>query len=117
MAETLLMLKYNPEEDSEFEGYNNEDIGDNESIAPDSDPDSSDTEVLSVGGSEVSSDHTDFGHKQNDNGPGIVDDATVTGNANIPNWTTNFTDIIIETYTQDSGSSLPENFDVSMATA
>ena len=42
--------------------------------------------------------------------------ATVTANANIPIWTTNFTDITIEPFTQDSGPSLPENFDVSVAT-
>ena len=67
--------------------------------------------------SEVSSDHIDFGDELDDNGPNPVNDATVTTNANIPNKTTNFTDITIEPFTQDSGPCLPENFDVSVATA
>ena len=44
-----------------------------------------------------------------------VDDATVTANANIPNWTTNVTDITTDPFTQDSGPSLPENIDVSIS--
>ena len=67
--------------------------------------------------SEVTSDHIDFGDELDHNGPNTVNDATITANANIPNWTTNFTDITIEPFTQDSGPSLPENFDVSLATA
>ena len=54
-------VEYNLDENSDSEGYKNEDIGDNESIIPDSDPDSSDIEVSSVGCSEVSSDHTNIG--------------------------------------------------------
>ena len=54
-------MEYNLNENSDCEGYKNEDIGDNESVIPDSDPDSSDIEVLSLASSEVSSDHTDFG--------------------------------------------------------
>ena len=67
-----------------------------------------------MGSSEVSTDYTDFG---SDNEPNTVHDATVTANANIPNCTTNFTDITTEPFIQDSGPSLPENFDVSVATA
>ena len=48
---------------------------------------------MSVGSSEVSCDHTDLGDEFNDNGPNTVNDATATANANILNWTTNFTDI------------------------
>ena len=81
------------------------------------DPNSADIEVSSVRSSEVSSDHTDFGDKWDDNGPKTVNDATVTTYANIPNWTTNFTDISTEPLTQDNVPSLPENFDVSVATA
>ena len=69
------------------------------------------------GSSEVSSEHADFGDELDDNGPNTVNDASVTANANIPNWTTNFTDIIFEPFTQDSGPCLPENFDISVATA
>ena len=61
--------------------------------------------------------HTDFGDELDHNGPNTVHDATVTANANILNWTTNFNDITIELFTQDSGPCLPENFDVSVATA
>ena len=42
-------IEYNLDENSDSEGYKNEDKRDNESVVPDSDPDSSDTEVLSVG--------------------------------------------------------------------
>ena len=116
MAENSTSVEYNLE-NSDSEGYKNEDIGDNESIVPDSDPDSSDIEVSSVGASEVSSDHTNFGDELDDSGRNTINSATVTANANIPNWTTNFTDITIEHFTQDSGPCLPENFDVSVATA
>ena len=68
-------------------------------------------EVLLVGSSEVSSDNTDFGDGLGDNGSKTVNDATVA--ANIPNGTTNHTDINIEPFTP----CLPKNFDVSVATA
>ena len=82
--------------------YYLEDIGDNKSIVPDSDSYSSDIEVSSVGSSEVSSDHTDFGDELDDNGPNTINDATVTANANIPNGKTNFIDITIKPFTQES---------------
>ena len=82
-------------------------------MVPDSDPDSSDIEVLPVGSCDISSHHTDFG---DDNGPNTDNDATVTANANNPKCTTNFTDIAIAPFTQNSGPCLPENFDVSVAT-
>ena len=44
----------------------------NESIGPDSDPDSSDTEASSLESSEVSSDHTDYGDEWDDNGPTLL---------------------------------------------
>ena len=117
MAENNTSVEYNLDKNSDSEGYKIEGIGDNESVVPDSDPKSSDIEVLSVGSNEVSSDHTDFGDKLDDNGPNAINDATVTANADIPNWTTNFTDITIDHFTRDSGSCLPENFDVSVAKA
>ena len=64
-----------------------------------------------MGSSEVSSDHTDFGDEFDHNGPNSVNDATVTANANIPKWTTNFTDITIEPFIQDSGPCLCKYFD------
>ena len=69
MAKNNTSAKYNPEESFAFEGYNNEYIGDNESVVPDSDLDLSDIEASFVVSSEVSSYHTDFGDYQDDNGP------------------------------------------------
>ena len=60
MAENNPRVAYNLDENFPNEGYKNEDIGDNESIGSNSDPSSSDIEVLPVGSSEVSSDYTDF---------------------------------------------------------
>ena len=42
MAENNTSVEYNLDENSDSEGYTNEDKGDNESIIPDSDPNSSD---------------------------------------------------------------------------
>ena len=117
MAENNTSVEYNLDENSNSQDYKNEDIGDNESNVPDSDPNFLDIEVSSVGSIEVSSDHTDFGDELDDNGPNTINDATFNANANIPNWTTNFTDITTEPFTQDSGPCLPEKFDVSVATA
>ena len=46
-----------------------------------------------------------------------VNDATVTVNENIPNWTTHFTDITIEPFTQIVVPVYLKYFDVSVATA
>ena len=105
------------DENSDSECFKNEDIGDNESVVPDSDPDSSNIEVFQVGANEIFSDHTDLGDEWDNYGPNTVNDATVTANANIPSLTTNFTDITVEPFTQDIGPCLPENFDVSVAIA
>ena len=117
MAENNTSAEYNLNESSDSKGYKNEDIRDNESIVPDSDPNSSEFKVPSVVSSEISSDHTDFGGGWDDKGPITVNDATVIASANILNWTTNFTDISVEPFTQDSGPSLPENCDISVAKA
>ena len=45
MAENSTIVEYNLDKNSDSEGYKNEDMGDNESVVPDSDPDSSDIEV------------------------------------------------------------------------
>ena len=96
MAENNTSIKYNLDENSDSKGYKNEDIGDNEPVVPDFYLDSSDIEVSSVGSSEVSSDHTDFGDELYGNGLNTINDATVIANANIPNWVTSFTDITID---------------------
>ena len=100
MAESNTSVEYNLDENSDSGGHKNEDIGDNESIGPDSAPNPSDIEVSLVGSSEISSDHNDFGDEWD--GPNTVNGATVTASAYIPNWKTNFTDITIEPFTQDS---------------
>ena len=69
MAEYNTSVEYNLEENSDSEGYENEDIGVNKSILPYSDPDSSNIEAWSVGSSEISTDHTDLGDELDDNGP------------------------------------------------
>ena len=79
-------MEYNLDENCYSEGYKNENIGDNESIVPASDQESSDNEVSSVGSSEICSNHTYFGDDWNDNGLNTVNDATVNANANIPSW-------------------------------
>ena len=112
MAENSTSAEYNLDENSDCEGYKTEDTGDNESIVP-----GEILKLLHVGFSEVSSDHTDFGDEWDDNEPNTVNFSDVTTNANIPNWTTNFIYVTIEPFTQESGPSLPENFDVSVATA
>ena len=87
-------MEYNLDKNSDSEAYGSEDIGDNESIVPDSEPNSSDIEVLSVS-------LVKFlviilnGDELDDNGPSTINDATVTANKNIHNWSTNFTDITI----------------------
>ena len=96
MAGNNTSADYNLDKNSDSEGYKNEDIGDSESTVPNSEPNSSDIEVLSLGFSEVSSDHTDFGNEWDDTVPNTVNDATVTANVNSPNRTTNFTYITIE---------------------
>ena len=40
MAENSTSVEFNLDENSDSEGYKNEDIGDNGSVVPDSDPDS-----------------------------------------------------------------------------
>ena len=45
MAKNNTSVEYYPDENAEFEDYENKDAGDNESIVPDSDPDLLDIEV------------------------------------------------------------------------
>ena len=82
---------------SDFEGFTEEDLPVNISIVPDSDPDSSDIEVSSVGSSDIS----DFGESEDENVENL--------NANSPNltWTTNFEDVTVDPFEQDSGPNLP----------
>ena len=95
MAEKDTSAEYNPDENFGFEGYSNEDKGDNELMVLYSYPDSSHIEISLVQSSEVSSDHIDFGDEKGDNGPNIINGASVTANENLPNWTTIFTGIKI----------------------
>ena len=74
MAENNTSMEYNLNENHDNEDYKNEDIGDNESIVPNSGPDSLDIEVSSVKSSEVSSDHNDFRDDLDDNGANTIND-------------------------------------------
>ena len=87
MVKNNTSVEYNIDKHSYCEGYKNGDIGDNQSKGQYSDPDTSDIEVSPVGSSEVSSDHMDFGDELDDNALNMVNNATVTANANIPYWT------------------------------
>ena len=113
MVENNTSVEYNLDENSDSEGYRNEDKGDNESIVPDSDPNSLDIEVLSVGSSEVSSDHTDFEVNWM-----TMDLTLLMMLLSLPMQTllTSLTSLI-ESFTQDSGPCLPKYFHISVATA
>ena len=91
---------------SDFEGFTEEDLAVNISVVPDSDPDSSDIEVSSVGSSDIS----DLGESEDEHVENL--------NVNAPNltWTTNLGDVTVDPFEQDSRPNLPENFDVSAAT-
>ena len=91
---------------SDLEGFPEEDLADNISAVPDSDPDSSDIEVSSL----VSSDISDYVESEDENAENL--------SANGPNltWTTNFGDVKVDPFEQDSGPKLPKNFYVSAAT-
>ena len=117
MAENNTSEEFNLYENSDNEGYKNEDMGDNESIVPGSDSNSSDIEVSLGGLVKFLVITLILWNELDDNGPNTVNNATVTANANTPNQTTNFTDITIEPFTQEGGACLPENLDVSVARA
>ena len=83
-------MEYNLDENSNSEGYKNEDTGDNVSTVLDSMPDSSDIEVLQLGLVKFLAIILIWG--MDGNGSNTVDTTTVTASANIPNWTTKFND-------------------------
>ena len=91
---------------SDFEGFTEENLAVNISVVSDSDPDSSNIEVSSVG----SSNNADFGEREDENAEIL--------NANAPDltWTMNFGDVTVDPFEQDGGPNIPENFDVSAAT-
>ena len=80
MAENNISAEYIPDENSCFGSCHHEDTRNNRSLVPDSDRDSSNIEVSLVGLSDISSDYTDSGDKQDDNGPKTIYDITVTAN-------------------------------------
>ena len=77
MAESNASAEYNLDENLKVRAMKIQKI---RSIVPDSDPNSSDIEVLLVWSSEVSGHHTEFEDELDDNGPNTVNDATVTTN-------------------------------------
>ena len=106
MAGKIASISEENSDISDFEGFTEEDLAVNISVVPDSDPESSDIQASSVGSSDIS----DFGESEDENAENL--------NANAPNltWTTNFGDVTVDPFKQDSGPNLPENFDVFAAT-
>ena len=94
---------------SGFEGFTEEDLVENISVVPDSDPDSSDTDISSVGSSDIS-------------GLGEPEDETLNianSNVNVPQeatWTTNSGDVNVDAFEQLNGQNLPPGFDTAIAT-
>ena len=81
MAEDQGSKDLKSDEKSDFEGFNSDNIGDRESIVPDSDPGTSDIEVSSVRSSDLS----DLGEEEDENAE--IDDGGGVGDVN-PVWTT-----------------------------
>ena len=86
MAEDQGNIDFNSDENSDFKGFNSDDIGDRESIVPDSEPGTSDIDISSVGSSDLS----DLGEEEDENVE--IDDSGCVGDVN-PIWTNNFCDI------------------------
>ena len=76
MAEDQGSIDLNSDENSDFEGFNSDGIGDRESIVPDSDPGTSDIEISSV----ESSDLSDLGEEEDENAE--IDDGSDVGDVN-----------------------------------
>ena len=108
MAEDQGSIDLNSDENSDFEGFNSDNIGDRKSIVPDSEPGTSDIEVSSVGSSDLSN----LGEEEDENAE--IDDGGGFGDVN-PIWTTNFSDINIHPFLEESGPALLDNFDVTTA--
>ena len=94
---------------SEFVGFNPEEITIENDFVPDSDPDS-DITVSSVDTDDLS----DFGEEEGADG----NDINLNGeNGEVqPEWSQNFRDIQIDDFTNDFGPVLPDTFDVATAT-
>ena len=108
MAEDRGSIDLNSDKNSDFEGFNSDNIGDRESIVPDSEPGTSDIEISSV----RSSDLFDVGEEEDKNAE--IDDGGGVGDVN-PIRTSNFSDITIHPFLDESGPALPDNFDVATA--
>ena len=80
---------------SDFEGFTEEDLVDKISVVPDSDPDSSDIEVSSVGSSDIS----DLGKPEDETLNIANNDVNVPQEAT---WTTNFSDVNVDAFEQPS---------------
>ena len=110
----LAVFEENSSDNSDFEGFLAEDLADNIPNVPDSDPDLSDIEVSSVESGDISdvgetedeNDNVDLGEVQDGNAIDIGQNST---------WTTNFSDIVVDTFEQVSGPNLPAGFDTATA--
>ena len=110
----LAVFEENSSDNSDFEGFLAEDLADNISNVPDSDPDLSDIEVSSVESGDIS----DVGETEDENDNvdlGEVQDGNATDIGQNSTWTTNFSDIVVDTFEQVSSPNLPPGFDTATA--
>ena len=94
---------------SDFVGFTEEDLVENISVVPDSEPDSSDIEVSSVGSSDIS----DLGDPEDEMLNIANSDVNVAQEAT---WTTSFGDVNFDAFEQPSGPNLSPGFDTATAT-
>ena len=98
------MFEENSSDNSDFEGFLEEDLVDNVSVVPDSDPGLSDIEVFSVKSGDISdigdiddvNDNDDLGEVQDGNA-NDQDDNTANTAQNLT-WTTNFGDVVVDAF-------------------
>lgn len=115
------MFEENSSDNSDFEGFLEEDLVDNVSVVPDSDPGLSDIEVSSVESWDISdigdiddvNDNDDLGEVQDGNA-NDQDDNTANTAQNLT-WTTNFGDVVVDAFEQVTGPNLPPGFDTTTA--
>ena len=91
MAEKMASISEGNSDISDFEGFTEEDLVENISVVPDSDPDSSDIEVSFVGSSDIS----DLGKPEDETLNIANNDVNVPQEAT---WTTNFGDVNVDAF-------------------
>ena len=116
------IFEENSSDNSDFEGFLEEDLVDNISVVPFSDPGLSDIEVSSIESGDISdigdiddvNDNDDLGEVQDGNA-NDQDDNTVNTAQNLT-WTTYFGDVVVDAFEKVTGPNLPPGFDTTTAT-